>query len=75
MPIRRVNLREKLDRARRRFDSQLGRALARRPDLSYAQIQKEFGISENVIRRVVKQLNIGQRKRGPKPKRSFGGRT
>jgi hypothetical protein len=36
--------------------------------VGYAQIEEEFGISEKVIRRVMKQFNIGARKRGPKPK-------
>jgi transposase len=46
----------------------MAEVLVGRPDLSQAQIGKEFGISERVIRRVVKQFNIGARKRGPKPK-------
>ncbi len=66
MQIEQVNLREKLEQVRRSFDSQLAEVLVGRPDLSQAQIKKEFGISDNVIRRVMKQFNIGARKRGPK---------
>ncbi|MGO8795020.1 MAG: winged helix-turn-helix transcriptional regulator [Candidatus Sulfotelmatobacter sp.] len=75
MPLKQVNLRERLDRARRRFDLQLGRVLQRHPELSYAQIRKRFGISENVIRRIIKQFQLGRRKRGPKPRRSLGTRS
>jgi len=42
--------------------------LIARPDLSYIHIGKEFGISETVIRRVMKQFDICARKRGPKAK-------
>ena len=68
MQIEQMNLREKFDEARLSFDSKLAEVLVGRPDLSQAQIGKELGISERVIRRVVKQFNIGARKRGPKPK-------
>jgi hypothetical protein len=68
MQIEQINLRDKLDRARLSFDTQLAGVLVGRPDVGYAQIEEEFGISEKVIRRVMKQFNIGARKRGPKPK-------
>ena len=62
-----ISLRNTLKTARLGFDTRLAEVLIGRPDLSYAQIEKEFGISETVIRRVMKQFNIGSRKRGPKP--------
>lgn len=65
-----INLRDRFNQARRAFDSQLAELLVGRPDLSYAHIRKEFGISEKVIRRVTKQFNLSTRKRGPKPKRT-----
>ncbi|MFZ0201522.1 MAG: hypothetical protein WB523_08245 [Candidatus Sulfotelmatobacter sp.] len=68
MQIEQINLREKLDQARLSFDTELAEVLLGRPDLSHAQIKKEFGIGEKVIRRVIKQFNIGARKRGPKSK-------
>lgn len=68
MQIERINLREKFDRARHGFDTQLAEVLLSRSDLSHAQIAKEFGISGKVIRRVIKQFNIGARRRGPKPR-------
>jgi len=64
--IKQVNLRDELMRVRLSFDTQLAEVLVGRPDLTYVQIEKEFGISEKVIRRVTKQFNIGARKRGPK---------
>ena len=66
MQIEQVNLREKLEQARLSFDTELAEVLVGRPDLSQAQIKREFGISDTVIRRVMKQFNIGARKRGPK---------
>ena len=68
MRIEQINLRERLDQARLSFDTELAEVLLGRPDLSHAQIKKEFGIGEKVIRRVIKQFNIGVRKRGPKSK-------
>jgi uncharacterized protein YerC len=64
-----ISLRDTLKTARLQFDTRLAEVLVSRPDLSYTQIEKEFGISETVIRRVMKQFNIGARKRGPKPKK------
>lgn len=66
MPIKRINVRDERMRVRLSFDRRLAEVLVRRPDLTYVQIEKEFGISEKVIRRVTKQFNIGARKRGPK---------
>ena len=64
-----VSLRDTLKSARLDFDSRLAKVLVSRPDLSYTEIEKEFGISETVIRRVMKQFAIGARKRGPKPRK------
>jgi hypothetical protein len=68
MQIEQINLRARIEQIRFRFDTELAGVLAGRPDLSQAQIGKEFGISQTVIRRVMKQFNIGARKRGPKPR-------
>jgi len=65
-----ISLKNTLKTARLGFDTRLAEVLIGRPDLSYAQIEEEFGISETVIRRVMKQFNIGARKRGPKVKKS-----
>jgi transposase-like protein len=59
-------LRARIERIRLRFDTRVAEALLERPDLSQAEIGKQFGISQNVIRRVIKQFNISARKRGPK---------
>ena len=61
-----INLRARIERVRLRFDTQVAEALVERPDLSQAEIRKQFGISQNVIRRVIKQFNLSARKRGPK---------
>ena len=61
-----ISLKDTLKAARLDFDNQVAKALIARPDLSYAEIEKDFGISETVIRRVMKQFHIGARKRGPK---------
>ena len=63
-----ISLKNTLKTARLDFDNRLAKVLIARPDLSYTEIEKDFGISETVIRRVMKQFNIGARKRGPKPK-------
>jgi uncharacterized protein YerC len=64
----RISLKNTLKTARLSFDAQLAEVLIARPDLTYTEIEKDFGVSETVIRRVMKQFNIGARKRGPKPK-------
>ena len=66
MPIEYIDLREKLHRVRLSFDKRVADALIGRPDLSQAQIRKEFGISDSVIRRVIKQFNLGARRHVPK---------
>jgi len=62
-----ISLKDTFKTARLQFDTRLAEVLITRPDLSYAEIQKDFGISETVIRRVMKLYSIGARKRGPKP--------
>jgi hypothetical protein len=69
--IERVNLRTKLEQARRTFDAKLAEVLTSRPDLSHAKIRHRFGISDKVIRRVIREFNIGNRNRGPKPRKRF----
>ncbi len=66
MQIKQTNLRERLDQVRLSRDLQLAQVLVSKVDVSYARIQEEFGVSEKVIRRVLKQFNIRARKRGPK---------
>lgn len=56
-----------MERAYLGFEILLAEVLIGRPDLSHARIQREFGISQKVIRRVIRQFNIGTRERGPKP--------
>jgi hypothetical protein len=68
MSIEHVNLKEKLYQVRLSFDTQLAEVLQKRPDLTQAQIKQEFGVSDSVIRRVMKQFNIRPRKGGRKPK-------
>jgi transposase len=64
-----ISLKNTLKTARLSFDARLAEVLIARPDLTHTQIEKDFGISETVIRRVTKQFNIGARKRGPKPRK------
>jgi DNA-binding GntR family transcriptional regulator len=67
MKIEPINLRARIEQVRLRFDARLAEVLLGRPDLSQDEIGKQFGVSQNVIRRVMKQFNISPRKRGPKP--------
>ena len=64
MPIEHVNLKESLYQVRLSFDTQLAEVLQKRPDLTQAQIKQEFGVSDSVIRRVMKQFNISPRRGG-----------
>jgi uncharacterized protein YerC len=66
-----ISLKDTLKTARLDFDNRLAKVLIARPDLTYSEIEKDFGISETVIRRVMKQFNIGARKRGPKPRQQM----
>jgi uncharacterized protein YerC len=68
-----ISLKDTLKTARLDFDNRLAQVLIARPDLTYTEIEKDFGISETVIRRVMKQFNIGARKRGPKPGKQKAG--
>jgi uncharacterized protein YerC len=70
-----ISLKDTLKTARLDFDNQLAKVLIARPDLTYTEIEKDFGISETVIRRVMKQFNISARKRGPKSKKAAGVRS
>jgi hypothetical protein len=63
-----ISLKDTLKTARLSFDARLAEVLIARPDLSYVEIEKDFAISETVIRRVIKLFNISTRKRGPKAK-------
>ena len=64
-----ISLKDTLKTARLQFDTRLAEVLITRPDLSYDQIEQDFGVSETVVRRVAKLFNIGARKRGPKAKK------
>jgi transcription initiation factor IIE alpha subunit len=66
LKIEPIDLRARIEQVRLRFDTRLADVLLGRPDLSQDEIAKQFGVSQNVIRRVMKQFNIGARKRGPK---------
>jgi DNA-binding GntR family transcriptional regulator len=66
MQIESIDLRARIEQVRLRFDARLAEVLLGRPDLSQDEIGKQFGVSHNVIRRVMKQFNISARKRGPK---------
>jgi hypothetical protein len=66
MKIAQINLRERLDQVRFTFDSQLAEVLLSRPDLTYIEIKSLFGVSDKVIRRVMRQFHVKARKRGPK---------
>lgn len=65
-----ISLKDSLKTARLQFDARLAEVLIARPDLSYIEVEKQFGVSETVIRRVMKQFSISARKRGPKPNRT-----
>lgn len=62
MEIKRIDLRAELQRVRAAFDEQLADALLNRTDLTHAQIEQEFGVSNKVIRRVSRQFNISRRR-------------
>jgi hypothetical protein len=62
MWIEKIDLPAELQRVRAAFDKQLADALLNRTDLTHAQIEKEFSISNKVIRRVSRQFNISRRR-------------
>ena len=67
MQIEPIDLRARIEQVRLDFDTRLAEVLLGRPDLSQDEIGKQFRVSRNVIRRVMKEFNINARKRGPKP--------
>lgn len=42
-------------------------AIVSRPDLSYAQIAKQFGVSEVTVYAIAAEFGVGRIKTGPKP--------
>jgi len=62
MAIEKIDLPAELQRVRAAFDRQLADTLLNRPDLTHAQIEKEFGVSNKVIRRISRQFNISRRR-------------
>jgi transcription initiation factor IIE alpha subunit len=66
MKIEPINLRARIEQVRLSFDTRLAEILLSRPDLSRDEIGKQFGVSQSVIRRVMKQFNMNARRRGPK---------
>lgn len=68
MGIEKIDLPAELQRVRAAFDKQLADTLLGRTDLTHAQIEKEFGISNKVIRRVSRQFNIRRRTRERPPR-------
>jgi len=73
MSIERIDLPAELERVRAAFDRQLADALLNRTDLTHAQIEDEFGISNKVIRRVSRQFNISRRPKRSTAERPQGG--
>lgn len=67
MQIEPIDLRARIEQVRLNFDTRLAEVLLDRPDLSQDEIGKQFRVSRNVIRRVMKEFHINARKRGPKP--------
>jgi transposase len=67
MQIEPTDLRARIEQVRLDFDTRLAEVLLGRPGLSQDEIGKQFRVSRNVIRRVMKEFNINARKRGPKP--------
>jgi hypothetical protein len=57
MQIKRIKFRDRLQRIRR-FDTRLAKVLVRRPDLTYVQIETEFGISEKASKRHRRDRNL-----------------
>jgi predicted transcriptional regulator len=66
MKIEPINLRARVEQVRLSFDAQLAELLAGRPDLSQDEIGKQFGVSQSVIRRVMKKFSISARRPGRK---------
>ena len=49
------------------FHTQVRDIIVARPDLSYAQIAKQFGISEVTVHNIAAEFGVGRIKTGPKP--------
>jgi len=60
--IEKVDLPAEFQRVRAAFDKQLADALLNRTDLTHAQIERRFGVSNKVIRRISRQFNISRRR-------------
>ena len=53
----------------RHFYQRVRDTIVSRPDLSYVQIAKEFGISEVTVGTIAAEFGVGRIKTGPKPGR------
>lgn len=51
----------------REFHQNVRDAIASRPDLSYAQIAEQFGVSEVTVYTIAVEFGVGRIKTGPKP--------
>ena len=51
----------------RRFHESVRDTIVARPDLSYAQIAKQFGVSEVTVYTIAAEFGVGRIKTGPKP--------
>jgi transposase len=49
------------------FRTQVRNIIVARPELSYAQIAKQFGISEVTVHNIAIEFGVGRIKTGPKP--------
>ncbi len=49
------------------FHESVRDAIVSRPDLSYAQIAKQFGVSEVTVYTIAAEFGVGRIKTGPKP--------
>ena len=49
------------------FRTQVRDIIVARPELSYAQIAKRFGISEVTVHNIAVEFGVGRIKTGPKP--------
>jgi len=49
------------------FRAQVRDTIVSRPELSYAQIAKQFGISEVTVHSIAVEFGVGRIKTGPKP--------
>jgi hypothetical protein len=62
MKIAPIDLRAEIGRVRKNFDQELANTLRERTELTLAQIAKQFGVNNKVIRRVTKEFGIKRRK-------------